>query len=385
MRPSVFIGVVVASIGGPLALATIYLPGIAGDALPASGLTIVLAVIVFLAPLAIWLGYSKQIASAGGLTAFVEAAAGKTVARIQAGIWIVSYFLYLPYTIYDIVYEFLAPVFPGIVPYRGSLELILPVAICLFAFISLNTAGLILTVVAVGQLVLVAVLGGILWAHGGASSTAFTAHVGTEPLGHGVGAIALLFICASLPLFFGAEVAGGTAAIRRGLAWGYGIVAVFVLFAFIPYATGSGGHAVGAMPGVSIAQAYAGRPLAVAIAIGAAASIAALVVLELLTLGRLIHYLVRTPIRPTLAVIAVAFVAADALSLINPERFDELVSHPSLIALYATQLIVFIVYPLYRRREKARRLLTALGIAAIASTLAGYGLYLAIRSGVVGT
>ena len=377
MRTSVFTGTVIAGIGGPLALMVIFLPGTAGDALPASGLTIVLAALVFIAPLAIWLGFSEKIVSAGGLTAFVEAAAGKPVARIQAGIWIVSYFLYLPYTIYDINYEILGPVFPGLVPYQHSLELLLPLAICLFAFMSLRTSATILAVVGVGQLVLVAILGGLLFAHGGASSSAFTAHVGAEPLARGVGGIALLFICASLPLFFGAEVAGGTAAVRRGLIWGYGIVAVFLIFAFVPFATGAGNGAGGELSGVSLAQAYGGRPLAVAIGIGTAASVASLLVLELLALGRLVHYLVGTPIRPTLAAIAVPFVVADAFSLLNPKRFDELFSRPSLIALFASQIIVFGVYPLYRRGQK-RRMLTALTAASIATPLAGYGLYLAI-------
>jgi hypothetical protein len=90
-------------------------------------------------------------------------------------------------------------------------------------------------------------------------------------------------------------------------------------------------------------------------------------------------------IRSTLAALAIPFVAADAISLINPERFDKLVSRPSLIALYATQFIVFVVYPLYRRRSRPQRLPAALVAAAIASVLAGYGLYLAISAGLVGT
>ena len=83
--------------------------------------------------------------------------------------------------------------------------------------------------------------------------------------------------------------------------------------------------------------------------------------------------------------LAVPFVAADALSLINPKRFDQLLSRPSLVALYATQFIVFVVYPLYRRAGQPRRLLAALTAASIASALAGYGLYLAITAGLVGT
>jgi amino acid transporter len=374
MRSSLFMWTVVAAIGGPLALVALYPPG--GSV---SGLTIVLALVVFLAPLSIWLGFSERIASAGGLSAFVEAAAGKTTARVQAGIWIVSYFLYLPYTVTYIVYDILAPVFPGIVPYRSSLELVLPVIISLVVFVPLATSAAALAVVAVVQLALVGVLGALFFAHGGASSSSFTAHVGAEPLGRGVAATALLFICASLPLFFGAEVDGGTATIRRGLARGYGIVAVFLLFAFVPLATGGGVHRGDELPGVAIAQAYVGRPFAVAVALAAAASVAALIVLELLALGRLVHWLIGTPIRPTLAVLAIPFVVADAISLVNPERFYDDLSQPSLVALFVSQIVVFVVYPLYRRRQP-ERLPRALAAASLAAALGGYGLYLAITS-----
>jgi hypothetical protein len=379
LAPKLFVGAVVASIGGPLALIALYLPGAAGDAFASSGLTTLLALLVFLAPLAVWLGFSERIASAGGLAAFVEAAVGRTAARVQAAIWIVSYFLYLPYTVTYIVYDLLAPVFPGLVPYRGALELVLPVALALFAFLPLAGSLGVLGVVAGAQLVVVAVVGGLLYAHGGASSAAFTAHVGAAPLGRGVGAIALLFVCASLPIFFGAEVRGGTTTIRRGLAWGYGIVAVFLLFAAVPLATGGARFAGSGAPGVDIAQAYSGRPLAVAVALLAAASVAGLIVLELLALGRLVHWLVGTPIRPTLAAISVPFVLADAISLVDPGAFYDDLSRPSLIALFASQIIVFAVYPLFRRRA-GRPPAVALGAAAVASTLAGYGLYLAIVS-----
>lgn len=375
----VFTGAVVASIGGPLALIALYLPGAEGDAFGASGLTTLLALLVFLAPLAVWLGFSQRIASAGGLTAFVEASVGKTAARVQAAIWIVSYFLYLPYTITYIVYDLLAPVFPGIVPYRSALELILPVAIAALAFVPLAASLGLLGIVAVAQLVLVAVLGGLLYAHGGASSSAFTSHVGAAPLGRGVGATAVLFVCASLPLFFGAEVRGGTATIRRGLAWGYGIVAVVLLFAAVPLATGGARFAGSGIPGVAIAQTYSGRPLAVTVALLAAASVAGLIVLELLALGRLISWLAGTRIRPTLAAISVPFVVADAISLVSPDKFYDDLSRPSLIALFASQIIVFVVYPLFPRAEP-RRLPAAVIAAAVASALAGYGLYVAIAS-----
>jgi hypothetical protein len=378
----IFLGAVVASIGGPLALVTLYLPGTAGHGLGAAGLVTALALLVFLAPLAIWLGFSERVASAGGLAAFVEAAAGPKLARLQALIWIVSYFLYLPYTITFIVYDVLAPVFPGIVPYRGWFEVLLPIGIVVVALMPLSAGLAALTLVAAAQLVVVAVLGGLLYAHTGASSSSFTARVGGPPLARAVGGVALLFICASLPLFFAAEVRGNkNRTVRRGLAGGYAVVAVFLLFAAVPLASVAPYLAGTDLPGVAIAQANSGRTLAVVVTIMSAASVAALIALELLALGRLVHWLIGTAIRPTLVAIAVPFVIADVLSLIDPERFYNDLLKPSLIALFLSQLIVFLVYPLFRQREPGR-LPAAIAVSAIASALAGYGLYMAIHSSV---
>ena len=43
--------------------------------------------------------YQREIASDGGLYAFIERAAGRRVALVQGGIWTISYFLYLAYTV----------------------------------------------------------------------------------------------------------------------------------------------------------------------------------------------------------------------------------------------------------------------------------------------
>lgn len=126
--PLLFVGLAIASIGGSLALANL-LPGTAEDAIGSAGLVVLLALAVFAAPLTLWLVYSRRIVSPGGLTAFVEAAAGRRTALVHGWIWAFAYFLYLPYTITYVVYDVLPPVFPGIVPYRWLLELVLPVAI----------------------------------------------------------------------------------------------------------------------------------------------------------------------------------------------------------------------------------------------------------------
>jgi hypothetical protein len=375
----IFFGAVVASIGGPLALFALYLPGAADGALTASGLVVTLALLVFIAPLAVWLGFSERVASAGGLSAFVEAAAGRRLAVVQALIWIVSYFLYLPYTITYIVYDLLPPVLPGITPYRAWLELLLPVGVIALGFAPLEISLAAVAVAAAGQMAIVALIGVLLYTHSGASSSAFTSHVGMAPLGRGVGAIALLFLCISLPLFFGAEVRGGRPTIRWGLAGGYGVVAVFLLFAVVPLASVAPYLAGADLPGVAIAQADSGRTLAVTVDLMSVASVACLVVLELLALVRLLHWLTGAAMRSTLAAIAVPFLLADALSLLNPHRFYSDLLRPSLIALFISQLIVFLAYPVFRRHERDR-LLAAVAISAVASALVGYGLYTAISS-----
>ena len=69
---------------------------------------------------------------------------------------------------------------------------------------------------------------------------------------------------------------------------------------------------------------------------------------------------------------------ADAISLVDPEAFYEKLLKPSLGALFVSQLIVFVVFPLYRRG------LRWLPLVAVASGLAAWGLY-ALVSGSAST
>jgi len=73
--------------------------------------------------------------------------------------------------------------------------------------------------------------------------------------------------------------------------------------------------------------------------------------------------------------IAAPFVALDVISLADPDRFYDDLLKPSLGALFVAQLIVFLVFPRFRRNA------LALGAAAIASGLAVWGLYLLIAGG----
>ena len=325
-----------------------------------------LAVAVFAVPLAIWLAFSQRIVSPGGLSAFVGAAAGRRAAVAHGWIWALAYFLYLPYTVTFVVYDVLQPVFPGIHPYRAALELLLPAALVLFVFAPVRMVLALLGLLAAAQVVALLVLAGFEFAH---ASAPLASHPSVNDTGRATGSVALLFVCASLPLYLGAEVRGGSKTVRRSLLAAFAVVAAAFFVAALPIAGIPDSLRGAAVPGAAIAQAYSGRPLAVAIGLLTAGSALALIVAEYLALARLLHWLHGPSIRTMLAWIAVPFLAADAISLIDPDGFYDNLLKPSLGALFVSQLIVFLVFPRFRRG------LLALAGAAIASGLAAWGLY----------
>jgi amino acid transporter len=368
---SLYVGFAVASIGGPIALLTL-LPGTAGDGLDSAGLVVLLALAVFAAPLGIWLSYSGSVVSPGGLSAFVRAAAGRRAAVAHGWVWALAYFLYLPYTVTFVVYDLLPPVFPGISGYRSSLELLLPVALVGLVLLPLRVVLACVGLLAVAQLAVMLVLAGFELSH---TSAALAAHPNVNDTGRATGGTALLFICASLPLYLGAEVRGGSRTVRRGLAAAVALVGAVFLIAAIPLSGVPEELRNTAVPGAAIAQAYGGRGLAVAVGLLTAASTCALILAEYLALARLLHWLHGPPVRQLLLWLAVPFVAADAVSLVDPDRFYDDLLKPSLGALFVSQLVVFAVFPRFRRGA------LAIGAAAVASGLAIWGLYILIAGG----
>src|SRR6476646_7749013 len=83
--PVLVVGLTVAATGGPLALAALYVPGVLGDAKGSAGLVAFLGVALFVPAMVVWLSYSRRVVGPGGLSAFVESAAGRPVALVQAG------------------------------------------------------------------------------------------------------------------------------------------------------------------------------------------------------------------------------------------------------------------------------------------------------------
>ena len=156
---------------------------------------------------------------------------------------------------------------------------------------------------------------------------------------------------------------------RRTLVAAVAIVGAAFLVAAIPLAAVPESLRNTSVPGAAIAQAYSGRGLAVTVGILTAGGTLALVVAEYLALARLLRWLHGVPIRTSYAWIAVPFLALDAVSIAFPDRFYDDLLKPSLGALFVSQLIVFLVFPRFRRG------LAAVAGALIASGLAAWGLY----------
>jgi hypothetical protein len=335
------------------------------------------AAAVFAVPLAIWLRYSRQVAGPGGLYAFVEAAAGQRVALGQAAVWTVSYLLYLVYTTVQIVYDVLPSAIPGERSYQTLLALAIPVAVAVVMIAGRGAALLVLGLMAAGQVALAGVLDGVTVAHISAPASTFGTGASASSFTKASAQTSLFYICGSLPLFLGGELARPARTIRRGLTGAYALTAVIVVLAVAPFASAPG-LANTALPGVTIAQQFSGAALGDAIGVGVAVSTAGLILVEYLALTRLVPAVTSWPRRRVTAAIGAVVVLAAPFSLIDPEGFYSSLLKPSLAALWVSQLIVFAVYPLFARKRRWRTL-PALALAVPASALAVYGLVLTFQ------
>jgi amino acid transporter len=370
-------GFALATFGGPLALSALLSPGVAGPAIPSLGLATLVGAAVFTLPIAVWWRYSGEISSSGGLAAFVREAAGRRAAILQGAIWTVSYFLYLPYTVSYIVYDQLPEVFPGITPYRWVLQLLLPIAITAVVLLPLGAVFALFGAIALAQLGLLLALGAVEISHVGAPASSFAFHGHADPFVHASLGIGLLFVCGSLPVFFGEEVRGGGRTIRVAIAGAFALAVAYVVFANFPMRAVPYDLLREEIPGYEIATAYAGRPFGIAIGLGAVVSTGLLILAEFLALSRLLHYASGRSVRQTTLAIAVPFLLVDAIALVDPEEFYQHAIRPSLIALWASQLIVFLVYPLWRRR-RGRLVPADWALAACSAAFVAWGLYLAL-------
>ena len=364
-----------ASFGGPLALAALYGPGAISDVTGSGGIIAIAGAVAFLAPLAIWLRYSRDIASAGGLFAFVEAAVGRRVALVQAALWVGSYALYLLYTSAYVVYD-LVPVFwPGVEPWRATLAATLPAVIALVVVSGRRPAFTAIAILGLVQVPLLALLDVVAVRHAaGASAFAMTANGETL---HATGAVSTLFVCGSLPLFLGGEVRSPARAFRITLPAAFAIAALGVLLAVYPLAQDPA-FAHAAAPGAALVRADASASAGNAIGVGVALSVIAVMMLEYVALTRLLHAVTGAAPRTWTRRIAVVLVLAGPTSLLfDPDRFYDALLRPSLLLLWLSQLVVVAVFPVYVARHGGLRA-WHLPATAVAAALAGFGAVTAV-------
>lgn len=369
-----FAGVAVASFGGPLALAALIAPGaVEGDGAASAGLAMAAAVVVFAFPLAIWLRYSREISGSGGLYSFVEAAAGRRAAQVQAGLWIISYLLYLVYTTTQVVYDTLPEVLPGEVRYQPLLQIMIPVVMAGVMIAGRRAALLVIALMAAGQLAIAVALDGVTLANIATPASSFGVFAPAGALAASAGQTALLYICGSLPLFLGGELARPARTIRRGLIAAYLVTAAVVVAAVAPLAADPS-LAAEPIPGMAIAQRFAGHGFAVTVGVGVAVSIAGVMFVEYLALSRLVSAVTAWPRRRVIIMIGAVVVAVAPFTLISPDAFYDGLARPSLVALWLSQLIVFAVYPRFAAR-RGSRMLPAWLLTAVAVAFSVYGLW----------
>jgi hypothetical protein len=381
LAPLLYAGFAIASIGGPAAFSALLLPAALGSSVSSSGLVALAGGLLALVPVAVWCSYSSRVVSDGGLYAFCERAAGRRVALVQGAIWIASYALYLPYTVTAVVYDQLPVAFPGIRPYRGWLEVGIPAVLAAGLLLAERAVLWAMAASAIVQLAAMAALAAALAGHGGAPASALLAHGGGRPLARASAGVALLYVCGSLPLFLAGEVAGGARTVRRTLAGSTLLVSAFSIAVAVPLAVYAGSALTSLpAPGYTVALAASGRPLADAVLVAAALSSTGLIAAEFIALTRVCRAMLGIPVPISGRILAAAFIAADIVSLRDPSGFYDALLRPSLIALFASQAIVFAVYPRFAHRMLGRLGPLRLAAAATATGLMTYGLWTALAA-----
>ena len=345
-----------------------------GGGIASLGLLAVAGPLLFAAPVYVWWRFSGQVASSGGLYAFVEAAVGRRWALVQGAVWTVSYFLYLPYTVTELVYEQVPASYPGVRPYRGVAEVAAPAVVVVALLLRERWVLWAVAAAAVVQVAVVVALAVVVANHADVSAAAIRPHGPARGLAGGAANVSLLFVCASLPFFLGGEVAGGGRRLRAIVVAAVAVVAVVTVAAAVAMAQVGPGLAAAPLPGYALAQTYAGPGFADLVAVGGVVSVAGLIVAEFVALTRLLPAMTGIARPRAAALVGAAFVVVDAVSLARPERAYEYALTPALAALYVSQAIVFLAYLRFRGRPS----LLDLAAAATATGLVGYGLWVAI-------
>ena len=273
----------------------------------------VAAAVVFGFPLAIWLRYARQVSGSGGLYSFTEAAAGRRVALVQAGLWTSATCCTWCTPRRRSSTTRCPPCCRASGRYQTLLEIVIPVAL----------AGVMIAGPRVALLVTGAARGRAARPRGGARrrdpgqrdhpgrrASAPSAPAGS--LAIATGQTALLYICGSLPFFLGGELGGDLRqafrTIRRGLLAAYLATVVVIIAAVAPLAADPALDP-GRDPGHGGGRAFVGTASPSRSGIGVAVSVAGVILVEYLALSRLAIAVTSWPLRRVIIGIGVIMVA----------------------------------------------------------------------------
>ncbi|MDE1865821.1 MAG: APC family permease [Candidatus Micrarchaeota archaeon] len=366
-------GFAIASVGGPLALVmlnffnTSYIAGSSAYSI----YTVLIGILLFVAPLAIWYRYSKHIVSSGGLYTFVKRTFGERAAKVQGWTWLFSYFLYLPYTVIYISHELLPVIFPNITYYLPLISIALAFIIIALMLTFRKTLYLIAATAVLQLLIILGILfyalsRGIVYS---ASSSASLASLTTGSL-----ATSLLFICASLPLFLGGEVKEGSRSVRKALVVSFVIASIFFLIGSIALLSFNSQRISSEFPGLLALKGSMGNSFAYFVAVAVLISLIDLVIIEFIAITRVSYAMLGLNLSKTWAIISVLFILVTMIGIAYPSKFYNYSIIASLAALFASQLIVFVAYPFFAKKKNELKFSDIL-ITFVSCILMLYGLY----------
>jgi hypothetical protein len=278
-----------------------------------------------------------------------------------------------------VAYSVLPAGFPALHAWRPAVELGLPTLLGAGLVlrerlvIGLLAAGLI------AQLAVAAALAWVLADGAGLPASGLAPHGSASALARGSANVSLLFLCASLPLFLAGEVRGGGRTARRVIPAAVVPSALVLAACALPFAALAGSAvATVELPGRVLALVYSGAALAGLVTAAVAVSELGVVCVEFMALVRVAPFVTGWTARRAAAVLAGVWLAGDAASLVNPEWAYERLLTPALLALYASNAMVFAVYPLFERRHGIRSL-PARAAAAAALGLMVFGAWVAVE------
>ncbi len=370
-------GFAIASIGGPLALVTIYFFTSSYPVGTYSLYATLFGILLFLAPLLVWYKYSKKIVSSGGLYTFVEKAVGAKTAKLQGWIWLISYFLYLPYTVTYITYSLLPFLFRNLTPYLPLIQIALPMIIIVSLILSFRKVLYFIFVTAIMQLIIISIIAYKMLSVSLLHSFASVSGTGIAAFSHGVLVTSLLFVCASLPLFLGDEAKGGGKSIRKVLVFSFFIVAIFFILGSIALVSATQQQAASGLPGFLVLGSAIGKNFAYFVAIFSIISIFDLIIIEFIAIQRLSFSMLNLKPDRSLTIVGVLFILFSALGILNPEAFYQDTLILSLMSLYVSQVIVFLAYPFFARKRFKLQFIDII-IAMVSSLMMLYGLYVVV-------